>query len=212
MKSIADNPFRRSPSTDFVWPARTGPSLEMRRFERADDGWEQPFDRYPGETVLEDLGPHVSDEDALVIVARYAALRVAVLATQGEQAGEVLNAERVAALGYAAALPVRALELRVLGDLVREARSGTQTRARMLARRLAQAAAAAVARGHARGAFALYHGAWNLAVASGAIAEGAKAARSLAELAAAEGARHSAKLWSRRARVLERKAERNRIE
>jgi hypothetical protein len=100
----------------------------------------------------------------------------------------------------------------VLGDLVREARSGTQTRARMLARRLAQAAAAAVARGHARGAFALYHGAWNLAVASGAIAEGAKAARSLAELAAAEGARHSAKLWSRRARVLERKAERNRIE
>jgi hypothetical protein len=170
---------------------------------RLDDCWERPVDRFHGETVLEDLGPGVSEEDAILIVARFAALRVAVLAAEENMPGELLEAERAAALGYAAVLPPRTIERRQLGDVARAARRGGGPRG--FARLLASAAESAVTRGHTRGAFALFHGAWDLSLNGGALADAHRIARMLAELAAREGAPRSSRLWARRARALRKR-------
>lgn len=200
------SPFTRATNRPaFPWPARLEPALaEMpRRTSRLDDCWERPVDRYPAETVLEDLGPGVSDEDALVIVARFAALRVAVLARDDQLPGETLEAERAAALGYASVLPARAAERKQLGEVARAARPGGGPRG--LARMLRSAAESAVGRGHTRGAFALFHGAWDLSLNSGALTDAVRIARRIAELAHREGAPRSARLWTRRARALEKR-------
>ena len=206
-RMIRGSPFGRSDRGAFVWPTRPEPALSVipQRLNRLDDSWERPFDRYPAETVLEDLGPGVSDEDTLVIVARFAALRVAVLARDDDLPGEALEAERAAALGYASVLPAGAAERRQLGEVARAARSGGGPRG--LVRMLSSAAESAVTRGHTRGAFALFHGAWDLALNGGALPEALRIARRIAALAAREGAPRSARLWSRRARALEKRIE-----
>jgi hypothetical protein len=190
----------------FVWPAHTGPSLDRKRYERESDGWEQPQERFPAETVLEDLRPGARAEDALVIVARFAALRIAMLASRSELVGTALDAERAAAVGYAAVLPDTVSERRVLREIARTAKVGIHPATRNVANLLVAAAALAERRGHRRGAFALYHAGYDLAVGCGARGEAARAARALAGIAEAEGARRSARLWSRRTRALQRTA------
>jgi hypothetical protein len=198
-------PFGRWDRRAFVWPARPEPGLDLmpRRMSRLEDCWERPVDRYPAETVLEDLGPGVSDEDTLVIVARFAALRVAVLARENDLPGDALEAERAAALSYASVLPVRAAERRQLGEVARAARPGGGPRG--LVRMLATAAESAVSRGHTRGAFALFHGAWDLALNAGALTDALRVAKRISDLAAREGAPRSSRLWGRRARALEKR-------
>ncbi|MGH7502330.1 MAG: hypothetical protein ACREL7_11290 [Longimicrobiales bacterium] len=173
---------------------------------RPDDGWERPTDYYPGETVLEDLGPGVSTEDALVIVARFAALRVAILAARPEMPAEALEAERAAAIGHASVLPQRAVERRQLSEVARAVRRGRGPRG--LVKLLASAGRSATERGHTRGAFALYYSAWDLAVHAGALPDAVRIARSLAEVAGREGAPRSSRLWARRARALEQRIDR----
>jgi len=160
-------------------------------------------DRFPAESALLDLAPDGETDDALVIVARFAALRIALLAAGRSLEGGALHAERDAALAYAATVRGVA-ESRVLGAIARTA--GPERDAHNLPRLLAAAGSAAERQGHVHGAFGLFHAAWALGKATGALGEAARAARGIAELAARLDAPRSARLWTRRSRALDRRA------
>ncbi len=199
-------PFGRTArAQDVIWPARSGPAVAMRLADRPIEPGVTLADRFPAESVLRDLAPDGGADDALAIVARFAALRVVLLATDRSLDGPALSAERDAALAYAAGVPAGA-EARVLGQIARLAGPGPDGSTRDLPRLLVAAASAAERRGHVHGAFGLLHTAWTLGRATGNWREAAGAARAIGELSERSGARRAARLWSRRARSSERRA------
>ncbi|MCI0435415.1 MAG: hypothetical protein L0271_17490 [Gemmatimonadetes bacterium] len=198
-------PFGRG-TPDMVWPAATGPAIEPIRNQRVAEPLESLEDRFPAESVLLDLAPDNEATDAFVIVARFAALRVALLAAAGAIEGGQLEAEKNAAAAYAGTVPGSSAEARLLREITSMAGAGRGPTARAMPGLLVSAAGAAERRGHAHGAFALLHAAWSMGKATGAWADAAEAAHSISRLAEARGARRSARLWSRRARSLERRS------
>lgn len=192
--------------TDVVWPAFTGPSLEPRRYRRPAELWEQRpgAESWVGERVLSDLSSHPDRADALLILARYMTIRIAVHADRPAPGAFNASIERAAARDYLDALPPDIGERRWLEAVLDAA--GRVSRA--LVARLNAAAAAAGRSGHLHGEFALRSAAWAIASRHGWHAEAARVARAIAGSAARAGGRRSRALWSRRARIQERRAAR----
>lgn len=163
------------------------------------------FEIYPGATVLEDLADLADDRASLRILARYTVLRLLVLSAAGWLAGAKLRQERRIALEHLALLPEHdweRLSLERLADLCRE------TPAESIVTAAVVAAEAAAKREHVMGAFALYRAAFELARRRAWWGEAAALARGVSRLARLNEAHWSARLWERRARVLERRVAR----
>ncbi len=198
-------PFDGKPGGhDVVWPARSGPAIEPRRYERTPELWEQTFELFVGESVLEDLAAHCSRQESLQIVARYQVLRVA--AHAGFDLWDAIDPEieRAAAEAWLRTLPNLAERRWLTGVLAAVTAEGDVRQAAISC--LAGAAAAALEAGHTQGAFALQRTAYQIARAHAWHAEAARVCRAIARSAAEQSARHSQRLWDRRARVHERKA------
>ena len=113
--------------------------------------------------------------------------------------------ERTAALGYLAALPTNVPERRWLrAALASISESGAVSGDTVS--RLSAAAAMAAHRGQSRGSFALYRIAYVIAIRRGWHGHAARIARAIARAAAAGNGPRSIRLWSRRARIHERRA------
>src|SRR5690606_27794704 len=161
-----------------------------------------------GRTVLEDLELCAGDAaETTLVLARYATLRLVLAALAGELRGAGLAAEREAAAEYLEAVPPRFGErrwLRALADL-----AGLKA-PRAVCGVLIGAGREAGRLSHQASTFALYRAAYAIALRAGWSAEGARAATALAALAEAGGGHWSVKRWRRRARVLARRAARER--
>lgn len=187
---------------DVIWPQWTGPALEPRRFQRERELWERERELFFGDLVLEDEA--ASREDALLLLARYLTVRIASYAECGERSGFAAEIERAAALEYLDALPRVLPEQRWLRAVLTSiGPRGMPTRGTVS--RLAAAAGAAAKRGARRGAFALSRVAYRIAAGQGWHRQAGRIARTLAREANRADARRSVKLWSRRARVHERR-------
>lgn len=191
-----------------VWPFDDDEDLGSRRSRREPDVFELSSDRepYPGATALEDL---VDDHDEIGctrILARYTVLRVLLLSGAGWLSGARLREERRIALEHLALLPSHDWERMVLERLNALCR---ETPAPAIVPAAALAAEAAAKRGHRLGAFALYRAAFELGRRRAWWAEAAAVARGVSRLARSQEAHRSERLWSRRARVLERRVARD---
>jgi hypothetical protein len=187
------------------WRRDEGARESSRGGVREPEPWESCDERSPGELVLADLEGLAEDPaSAAVVVARFAALQLALRGAAGETGGGMLALERLAAAAYLArAAALSARERRALALVLDRA---SQRPTPDLADALLAAGTAAEGRGHGAGALALYRESYRLAVERGWAAEGARAARAMAALAESAGARYSPRLWRRRAAVLERRA------
>jgi hypothetical protein len=197
---------------------REQPPVWRRGGEEADEWgrrrWErelEPFENgataelYPAATVLDDLAAAEDDNATLRILARYAVARVVTLAGRGLLQGAKLKTERRIASEHIALLPAHDWERqgleRLLGLCV-------GTREAAVVEALVIVAEAAAKREHIMGAFALYREGYDQAIARAWWREASVAARGIGRLARLEEARYSARLWDRRASVLERRADR----
>lgn len=191
-----------------AWPRREDePGNGPRRWEREPEPFEErgSAELYPGATVLEDLGVAADDNATLRILARYTVARVIILAAAGLLAGPKLHTERRIAAEHLALLPARDWERRMLERLVTLCRDGPVP---ALVDGLVVAAETAAKREHVMGAYGLYRAGYDLALARGWWRPAATMARGIGRLARLEEARYSARLWDRRAWVLERRAAR----
>jgi len=197
-------PFDAAPRRPLVaWPAHNGPPATPRRALRPPELWELDFELFPGERVLEDAADHATD--ALLRLARYLTVRIAAHAALGEWERFAPEFEREAALEYLAAVPASAPERRWLrAALAAVSESGGVTPSTVS--RLSAAAAMAAQRAQPRGAFALYRVAYLIASRRGWHRHAARIARAIASAAAAGEGPRSSRLWSRRARVHDRRA------
>lgn len=191
--------------TDVIWPPYTGPSREPRTHRRAPELWEARPASEPwiGQRVLTDLMPDTRRTDALLILARYLIVRLAVHVDRPPTESFRASIEAAAATDYLDALPGDLPEIRWLNAALETARGRAS---RPLVARLNAAAAAAGRRGHINGAFALRSAAWEIARRHGWHTEAARVARAIAGAAGEAGGLRSRTLWSRRARVHERRA------
>jgi hypothetical protein len=188
-----------------AWQRREpSPALEQKRWQREPEPYEvlSSAERYPGATAMEDLDESQEPAERTRILARYAVLRVLVLSGAGWMTGAPLRMERRIAIEHLMLLPAHDWERRALERLISLCR---ETPAPAVAAAASAAAEAAAKRGHCRGAFALYRASFDLARRRAWWAEAASAARGVGRLARMEEAHYSHKLWSRRARVLERR-------
>jgi hypothetical protein len=176
--------------------------------------WErelEPFENgataelYPAATVLDDLGIAEDDTSTLRILARYAVARVVVLAGRGLLQGPKLKTERRIAAEHIALLPSHDWERQSLERLLGLCVGVRDPR---VVEALVIAAEAAAKREHTMGAFALYREGYDQSIARAWWREASVAARGIGRLARLEEARYSARLWDRRAAVLERRAAR----
>lgn len=174
---------------------------------RAIEPFEAPSDAdvYPGATALDDLENAADGAACARILVRYTVLRVFLLSTAGWLTGPRLRTERRIALEHLMTLPAHDWERRTLERLNSLCRETTTPALIAAAKAAAEAAAK---RGHCMGAFAFYRAAFNLSRRRGWWAEAADVARSVSRLAHLEEARYSERLWARRARVLDRRIQR----
>lgn len=192
---------------DVLWPAWTGPGAGRPKRARLPELWESgpESEDSAGQRVLADLSADGTTSDALVILARYLVLRIA-LVTGGRVADHLnIAAERTAARDYLGALDPAAAEYRWLGGILDATRLKP---GKALLSRLNAAAACAARAGHAHGAFGLYSASYEIAVRHGWHSDAARAARAIAATASRAGGLRSRSLWSRRARVHEARAAR----
>lgn len=199
MNDYSNNPFPAP-----RWRRDEGARESSRRGVRQPEPWESCDEHYPGERVLGDLeGLDEDPASAIVVVARFAALQLVLRGAAGETGGGMLALERLAAAAYLArASALSARERRALTLVLDRA---SQRPTPELADALLAAGTAAEVRGHAAGAHSIYRESYRLSVERGWAAEGARAARAIAALAESAGGRRSARLWRRRAAVLERR-------
>jgi hypothetical protein len=187
-----------------VWPARVAERRE-RRWTRVPEPWEVHGEVFEGETVLRDLaGVRADVARAERIVARYVAVRLLVRADAARLAGAELASELATVDAYLVLLPPSDPERRALETALQFGAGRQQKR---LATALIAAGVAAESHGHVAGAFRLYRAAYEWSVAREWRVEGARAARAIERSAARGGGARSARLWERRARVLERSAD-----
>jgi hypothetical protein len=173
------------------------------RWDRAVEPFEVADDVVPGETVLRDLGIGTQTAgSATRILARFAALRFLAIALERPRPLSGLARERRLAAQYTSVLRAPPAEARALRAVVALARFAPPRR---LLAFLNDAGAAAHRSRHGWGAFAVYRAAYRLGADRGWHAEAATAAHGIAVIAEAANAGRSARLWRRRARVLERR-------
>lgn len=180
---------------------------EPRRLQRPVELFEESsaFEVYPAATVMEDLAEPGDELATLRILARYTVLRLFVLSGAGWLAAAKLRQERRIALEHLTLLPEQdweRLTLERLANLCRE------TPAESIIAAAAVSAESAAKRGHIMGAFAIYRSAFELARRRAWWSEAAAVARGVSRLARFDEAHYSARLWERRARVLERRVAR----
>jgi hypothetical protein len=174
------------------------------RWDRAPEPFEETEDVVPGETILRDLAVGTQTAgSATRILARFAAVRLLSVALDRPRPLKGLSRERRLAAQYTDLLRAPPGEAKALRAIVALARYSPPRR---IAEFLNDAGRAAHRSRHLWGAFAVYREAYRLAVARGWHAEAAAAARGVAGVADEAGARHSVRLWQRRARVLQRRA------
>ncbi len=155
--------------------------------------WTVAREPYPGAIALDDLELCPGDIPGCTrVLARFAALRVALLAAGGAGV-RMLDRERNAARPYVEALPPGA-EADTLTELLAAA---VPEPGRVLV--MALRGAAAVASPHPAGAYALLRAAWAISVARRWDAIAAAAALDIAQLARETGHPHEAEPWERRA-------------
>jgi hypothetical protein len=188
-----------------AWPWADGEEpAARRRWLREPEPYEErgAFEPYPGATVLEDLDGQ-DEAGSVRILARYATIRVMILASGGTLAGEALRTERRIARQHLALLPGHDWERHALDRLAGLSRPGPEPG---IADAAIIAAESAAKRGHSMGAFALYRAAWDVARDNGWWDAAARAARGISRLARLDEAAWSTRLWGRRAAVAERRA------
>lgn len=191
-----------------LWPPRDedfGPG--PRRWEREPEPFEDDAlpELYPGSLVIEDLVVTDDEVSTLRVLARYTVLRVLLLSACGRLRGGRLRVERRVALEHLALLPAHDWERRSLERLTMLCREELDPE--IIAATIV-AAEAAAKRSQVMGAFALYRAAYDLSCREAWWSEAAHSASGIARLARLEEARYSVRLWERRARVLDRRADR----
>lgn len=183
------------------WPRREKDFIpEPRRWLREPDPYEDDNERYPGARIFDDVADSDDDVGYLHILARYAVARVLLLSAAGVLSHARLRVERRIAAEHLALLPRHDWErhlLERLNGLCRE------TPPPSLVTTAIAAAEAAAKRGQYRGAYTLYRAGYDAATRRGWWAEAASAAGGVSRLARLDEAHYSARLWGRRARVLE---------
>jgi hypothetical protein len=189
------------------WPEHDEDGGSVHDRWRPMEPFEAPADCdvYPGATALDDLEDAPDGAECARILVRYTVLRVFLLSAAGWLTGPRLRTERRIALEHLMTLPAHDWERRTLERLNSLCRETTTTALIAAAKAAAEAAAK---RGHCMGAFAFYRAAFNLSRRRGWWAEAADVARCVSRLARLEEARYSERLWARRARVLERRVQR----
>lgn len=189
------------------WPRRNDDSDEpdRSRWERDPEPFEDGgvTELYPGALVMEDLTIGADDTATLRVLARYTVVRVLLPSVSGGLAGTALRLEQRIALEHVALLPPHDWERRALERLVMLC--GESPRPPIIAG-IIIAAEAAAKRSQVMGAFALYRTAYDIATSRHWWDGAALAARGVERLARLQEARHSVRLWERRAAVLERRA------
>jgi hypothetical protein len=186
-----------------VWPARVA-ERRQRRWLREPEPWEAKGEAFAGEMVLRDLEASRDEPSATErIIARYVVTRLLESMRAENARADALARERLIAEQYLSLIAEGDAERRALGTVLQLRAGRTQTRA---VAALLAAGSAAASHGHVSGAFRLQRTAYELAVAEGWLAEGARAARSIEQSALRGGGMRSAQLWDRRARVLERRS------
>ena len=208
------DPKRRTPQVREArpeWPRRKEPADQpSERESRAPEIWETPHgvESYPGSTVLEDWAVTEEDEVGTVrVLARYAVMRVLLLRDAGVLAGNKLRTERRIATEHLGLLPTQDWErmaLQRLNDLCKDPFPTQVLNA------INVAAEAAAKRGHVMGAFSLYRAAYAMALERAVWDDAERGARGIARLARMDEAQYSARLWERRANVLEKRVARAR--
>jgi len=189
-------------------PAREPVPARRLTLPRARGPFESEHERFEGATVLDDMLWCGRERGGAVrVLARCLTLGVVLRADAGELTGAALARE----CGWAAEY-VRVAwregdrEAEALLAVLRAAEPGP---GRELLRALHRAGVEAGRRGHLRGGYALERTCYRLALARNWPAEAARAARAIAEIAGrVETAAAAARLWRRRAAVLERRANR----
>jgi hypothetical protein len=187
------------------WGGEDADAAGRKRWLRDPEPFEDrgALEAYPGATVLDDLTGPDEELAALRVLARYTAVRLLLLAVGGLLHGPRLRTERRVALGHLALLPAHDWERHVLERLCAQAGHAPGPE---LVNSAIVAAEAAAKRGHGMGAFALYRAAFQIARDHAWWEEGARAAGGIERLAALNEAPWSARLWQRRANVLQRRA------
>jgi hypothetical protein len=196
-------PFGRGlDGIEVVWPEYTGSAATPARAARRPELWEQRFEAFAGETVLDD--PPRRRAGTALQAARYLVVRLALNAGVEPLPGCNPEIERNAVLEYLHTVPAEMPERRWLRAVLNSIGAGALTPATVS--RLSAAAAAAARTGCVHGAFALYRVAWQIACAQQWHAAAGRVARSIARAAARGRGTRSERLWVRRARVHERRA------
>lgn len=178
--------------------AEEGPELvddiERRpRRRRPRELWTRETEPYPGALVLWDLDD-AGDEDAAVILARFAVARwIMVAAHRGRGR---LRRERHAVHGYLRQVPVPAR-----GPLLRLLRKRAPA-PRSFYRALRATGMQAAEYRHAGGAYTFLRLAYEIAIGAAQRRPAARIAAHLARLAAVDDAPYSARVWTERVRVL----------
>lgn len=174
------------------------------RWTRQREPWEVEWEAFDGAYVLEDLPTCQSEHESARIIARYVALRLVLLAARTRPAAATLAAERVAAAAYLPVIgPPGEAESQALDRAIRLTGSPP---GRSLCEALCDAGDEAVKAMHFAGAFALCRTAYDLGLEASTPVAAQKAAERIAAIAGLAGGCRSVRLWSRRARVLARRA------
>ncbi len=181
----------------YAMPGATGVCRARERPRRRPERWARERETYPGEIVLRDL--EHAPGDAALIVARFAAVRVLLLAGAGR-----LDPEEVrGAAGYIAVLP------REHRAVLRPLLDALASPPALLPAALGRAADAAARAGHRSGAFGLLRIRYYLALELGAWTEALDAATRLAGLTARHDAPGAAARWRRRMTALRSRGRRD---
>ncbi|MEO5510003.1 MAG: hypothetical protein ABIV28_04230 [Longimicrobiales bacterium] len=180
---------------------RPAPPPELPR--RA-EYWEHMYELFPGAMVLDDLEAHGDDVvDARWIIVRYTAVRAAALLLTRDVTASELRTESSVGFNHLRSVPMLDREAWSLKKLLTTLQVDPTN---IVADALITAGDAACARGHERGAFAMYLLAYRLGVPRRWHEEAGRAARGIERVAMAAGAKHSPRLWRRRARAMEKLA------
>lgn len=155
---------------------------------------------FPGATVLADLAAPVQADATRLVLARYAVIRILLLAAAGRLRGPRLRREQRVAAAHLATLPSSDWERHTLDRLAHACGERPDSATLDLARSCADSAAQ---RGHPMGAFALYRAVYEVALAREWWEEAACAAGGIQRLAELEQARRAERVWRWRTRVLQ---------
>lgn len=186
------------------WRHDSGLRALPARWRRKREPWEVEWEAFDGAYVLEDLPTSQSEQESARIIARYLALRLVLLAARTRPAAATLAAEQVAAAAYLPMVgPPGGAESQALDRAIRLTGSPPS---RSLCEALCRAGDEAVKAMHFAGAFALCRTAYHLGLEAWTPVAAQKAAERITDIARLAGGRRSVRLWSRRARVLARRA------